>query len=1534
MAVQPQTPYKEYDANGVTTSFALEFDCEKKDHLIVTIDGVEPPSEAWSLDPVAKNVIFTTAPDAGKKITFKRNTPYVRNTSYQSYDNSFRPGPVNKDFDRVWLKIQELGVGDWLLDLKLQKFRDDVNLTALEDTLGQAEDLRNQTASLKAETATLKEETESNVEQSRDLLASATLQADAAANSADAASTAKTQAESAANTATTQANSLKTYVDTSLTALHIANKYYPTLATANADIANIAVNDAVWIGDEATGGLYEKKTADATTLTKSAFDPVVLSSKNTEFKLKQENFFKVIANKSAEARVADKKYQALSLMRNAFLNDAVAVSSISSPASIEVASTGRFSASTVLKNVSSSSIAKFTAVNNAAQVLDIELLPNEFISNGVRTTAWNDFDIRDIENAPVSVSQDANGFRVKYEVQTPIWSVNDYVTIIDMSKNLQSLPAEDMSGFDGLAISGFSNDGKAYLQIKINNALLISHGFQQTAIDAQNFTDRLLPNLFLKYRQQTAYTKKEGILGNLILEIGIINFTYDNCTLIGSLEQYTKSVDDMSKLRNSISTALNKKTLAKSNANFQKLQNTSLVGTNTILIIGSQTIELSNPHVISSFTASTPANQSGSVAIADSDGNKMEVPVLAGLTYTEATAKSAWRELSVTKENITLGAINRSSLGYVRAQLFLSNYPNDAVLDIGNINIRDLSETFKSSSQSDIESIEGLSISTHNGGAIQLRIPTQYLAAYGYVAQTDSEILRFFIDICDTLKFSVKTSSVRVIPNAMNLLYLPAGTYSISVSSDVLCNIELKEMKASAISIDGKGYVTYATSVKNTSGYAIQNGIVALKADLPIGMVLSDAQIVVTDFDGNILESQYAPDINGNYSKNVLSGYWSDNSFKAGTIYVSDNLAINQTKQYKVYIYQKDVKTPATLATLSDDPLDINKFFVNYSNLRMHFGRSGADCLKAVYKGNSQFYLDHHCKFAAKSLTDGTQAPSAKFAGLRKLKIVRQGDVFVDVELTINNATHQSITENSLNATLTYRLFRNGDLRIYSRVRALKDIPKESLYGVQSAWLDSTKLVTLGDNANKYAELSSSNESAYFLANMWQGDTHRDGVTAGPRRSELGYMVGSVGSTYDFRFGWTDSIGSQTSLTWGVEKDRAWATELIFSFGRTFSNADHMNTVMNNVPAGFLTTGLKSINQLEREVKANIEALVFDYMQFTHNNYATSVTNMSRQFSALLMQDYVESTQNFNTEYTNFINMLKSRWGNDFITNYGNSYLVQQATGNYFMMQFEGRTTLPHIQWFYLHALKIGDTAKVNELKALMLPITTALANRAIEYGGVSLHPVTVPTDIGNSNGTASAMRYFALAIHMGLDSTGKFLQAFNLCEQHLHAKDWWMPVLNQISDGKNVNSGADRYLHYAVYAQHMYLHACALLNRQPLHNIAQFTLNAFTGSGQAKEHEYCVSESRRGSRNTITFAINCLSSNKTIGCMQGTLKLTKRLISDGGYDEIGRPNRLDDFYFSKNPSIEASWKTLGSEAPFTCVTLVDLWFAKKFNLI
>lgn len=125
MAVPEQTPYIEHTGNGATTSFALKFQCESKDHLIVLIDDIEPPIATWSL--IGGDVVFTTAPAAGKKITLQRNTPFSRTTDYQSYNNSFRPPAVNKDFDWIWLKLQELGVADWILGARIDALKNYVD---------------------------------------------------------------------------------------------------------------------------------------------------------------------------------------------------------------------------------------------------------------------------------------------------------------------------------------------------------------------------------------------------------------------------------------------------------------------------------------------------------------------------------------------------------------------------------------------------------------------------------------------------------------------------------------------------------------------------------------------------------------------------------------------------------------------------------------------------------------------------------------------------------------------------------------------------------------------------------------------------------------------------------------------------------------------------------------------------------------------------------------------------------------------------------------------------------------------------------------------------------------------------------------------------------------------------------------------------------------------------------------------------------------------------------------------------------------
>ena len=121
MAVQEQTPLQEYTANGITKQFDLEFDCESADHLIVSVDDLEVLHTDWYLSGNA--IMFHVAPANGKQVKIQRNTPFNRIADYQSYNNSFRPPAINKDFDRIWWKLQELGVADWILSNRISALK-------------------------------------------------------------------------------------------------------------------------------------------------------------------------------------------------------------------------------------------------------------------------------------------------------------------------------------------------------------------------------------------------------------------------------------------------------------------------------------------------------------------------------------------------------------------------------------------------------------------------------------------------------------------------------------------------------------------------------------------------------------------------------------------------------------------------------------------------------------------------------------------------------------------------------------------------------------------------------------------------------------------------------------------------------------------------------------------------------------------------------------------------------------------------------------------------------------------------------------------------------------------------------------------------------------------------------------------------------------------------------------------------------------------------------------------------------------------
>lgn len=106
MAVSEQTPYIEYVANGMTSTFALGFECSNSEFLIVKKDGVVVDTSTWSL--VDNSIVFNEPPSINTKFVFERNSAIERSTNFQTADNSFRPSALNNNLDYIIYILQEI----------------------------------------------------------------------------------------------------------------------------------------------------------------------------------------------------------------------------------------------------------------------------------------------------------------------------------------------------------------------------------------------------------------------------------------------------------------------------------------------------------------------------------------------------------------------------------------------------------------------------------------------------------------------------------------------------------------------------------------------------------------------------------------------------------------------------------------------------------------------------------------------------------------------------------------------------------------------------------------------------------------------------------------------------------------------------------------------------------------------------------------------------------------------------------------------------------------------------------------------------------------------------------------------------------------------------------------------------------------------------------------------------------------------------------------------------------------------------------
>lgn len=107
MAVQDEASFKRYAANGIATVYAIPFLLLNAADLQVVLDDVEVTA-GFTVSGVGTNtgsITFDVAPSGD--LLLQRVVPFERLTDYQD-NGDLLADTVNRDFDRLWLAMQEL----------------------------------------------------------------------------------------------------------------------------------------------------------------------------------------------------------------------------------------------------------------------------------------------------------------------------------------------------------------------------------------------------------------------------------------------------------------------------------------------------------------------------------------------------------------------------------------------------------------------------------------------------------------------------------------------------------------------------------------------------------------------------------------------------------------------------------------------------------------------------------------------------------------------------------------------------------------------------------------------------------------------------------------------------------------------------------------------------------------------------------------------------------------------------------------------------------------------------------------------------------------------------------------------------------------------------------------------------------------------------------------------------------------------------------------------------------------------------------
>lgn len=730
---------------------------------------------------------------------------------------------------------------------------------------------------------------------------------------------------------------------------------------------------------------------------------------------------------------------------------------------------------------------------------------------------------------------------------------------------------------------------------------------------------------------------------------------------------------------------------------------------------------------------------------------------------------------------------------------------------------------------------------------VTFAIPHADITSAGFQIEAKS-ILEYFAKTYNNYVFDLKT--------ALNYTkQVPAIllTGDASITTNDLCNFN-GEVNSKSQSLTDKSYTRYETVVKNNLSVAVTSRPVFIKMKFNPGEVFSDKYIRVLDESGAEYECQWIADVDFNQRRNKNYGYHADGSLFCGRLVIIDSIAAKSSKKYTVQVFKCKVREydiSRLSYTNTSDGVNVTTERGDILNLSKTTGYliNSITTSAIIYTGVEQNLLIRNNNGAEQYFSAGYADAS--------FRVVSEGLLFTEIESISYNAvsqTYPEINQKFLKYTTRMRIYKNGLITVKKHVQCALELPTNTVYGVVSrVQLTTSASKTQRAGYNVICPDLKHSFSAIFAS----ADVMRDPLEANYIGAKNPLCNITANSSYiRCDIGWKTANFTIAKLP--DVKGWAWTHAFEINLNEVQTDSTVLADIVLNTLVGFASSNPSYSPVRKSEIMTQLGDLISglaDWYQYqaTTDDKGGGIINA---LAAKVVKHLHKGVSSFDRLYTEFSDWATTYYG-------GVDQIFIGPDAEYKALQFVSRNVSPVVWGLYQLALRHDDQVKADALKA----VVSRLSSQA--YSG--LIEVTTPV---NSNFYAAGFRLWAMAVQMGLDTTGKYASALTMLDGKYSSRSNFATTQNIITDNELQNIITARYLHYQVYAANNYLIGCNIANRQPTFDLSSFVLDSIHSYGGISEIDFCIAETRRNGPSTVAFIFHILMQDYDTSKLEAASRL------------------------------------------------------------